>query len=162
MLPRLHLPLDRRASGVLLHVTSLPSPYGIGDFGPAAFRGSTASHRPAKAGGNRYRSVPPGTATRPTNLCRLSLLNALVISPDWLIEDELLKPSEAAAHPAFLGAPSITTRVTPFKYGLMKKLGTISRLARDLICDPAYEQFCERPGSLARRLCAFPRAESQI
>jgi 4-alpha-glucanotransferase len=26
-----------RASGVLLHVSSLPSPYGIGDVGPAAF-----------------------------------------------------------------------------------------------------------------------------
>ncbi len=29
-------PPDYRASGVLLHVTSLPSPYGIGDLGPAA------------------------------------------------------------------------------------------------------------------------------
>ncbi|HEX4510834.1 MAG TPA: 4-alpha-glucanotransferase, partial [Burkholderiaceae bacterium] len=28
--------LDRRSSGVLLHVTSLPGPHGIGDFGPAA------------------------------------------------------------------------------------------------------------------------------
>ena len=27
-----------RTSGVLLHVTSLPSAYGIGDLGPAAFR----------------------------------------------------------------------------------------------------------------------------
>ena len=27
-----------RASGILLHPTSLPSPYGIGDFGPAAYR----------------------------------------------------------------------------------------------------------------------------
>ena len=26
-----------RASGLLLHITSLPSPYGIGDVGPAAF-----------------------------------------------------------------------------------------------------------------------------
>jgi 4-alpha-glucanotransferase len=26
-----------RASGVLLHITSLPGPYGIGDFGPAAY-----------------------------------------------------------------------------------------------------------------------------
>ena len=26
-----------RSSGVLLHVTSLPGPHGIGDFGPAAF-----------------------------------------------------------------------------------------------------------------------------
>ncbi len=30
-------PLDNRASGVLLHLTSLPGPHGIGDFGPAAY-----------------------------------------------------------------------------------------------------------------------------
>lgn len=29
--------LDERTSGVLLHVTSLPGPHGIGDFGPGAF-----------------------------------------------------------------------------------------------------------------------------
>jgi 4-alpha-glucanotransferase len=29
-------PPDYRASGVLLHVASLPSPHGIGDLGPAA------------------------------------------------------------------------------------------------------------------------------
>jgi 4-alpha-glucanotransferase len=29
--------LDRRSAGVLLHVTSLPGPHGLGDFGPAAF-----------------------------------------------------------------------------------------------------------------------------
>ena len=31
-------PPDYRSSGLLLHVTSLPSPYGIGDVGPAALR----------------------------------------------------------------------------------------------------------------------------
>ena len=29
-------PPEYRASGLLLHVASLPSPYGIGDVGPAA------------------------------------------------------------------------------------------------------------------------------
>jgi 4-alpha-glucanotransferase len=29
---------DRRAAGVLLHLTSLPGPHGIGDFGPDAYR----------------------------------------------------------------------------------------------------------------------------
>jgi len=29
-------PPEYRASGVLLHIASLPSPYGIGDLGPAA------------------------------------------------------------------------------------------------------------------------------
>jgi len=28
--------LTERRSGVLLHITSLPGPHGIGDFGPAA------------------------------------------------------------------------------------------------------------------------------
>ncbi len=30
-------PLEYRASGLLLHVTSLPSPYGVGDLGSSAF-----------------------------------------------------------------------------------------------------------------------------
>ena len=30
--------LDQRRAGVLLHITSLPGPYGIGDFGPAAYQ----------------------------------------------------------------------------------------------------------------------------
>ena len=30
--------LQQRASGILLHITSLPGPHGIGDFGPDAFR----------------------------------------------------------------------------------------------------------------------------
>ncbi|HMB19964.1 MAG TPA: 4-alpha-glucanotransferase, partial [Spirochaetota bacterium] len=30
--------MNHRGSGILLHITSLPSPYGIGDFGPSARR----------------------------------------------------------------------------------------------------------------------------
>ncbi len=30
--------MKQRASGILLHVTSLPSKYGIGDLGPEAYR----------------------------------------------------------------------------------------------------------------------------
>ena len=30
--------LKQRRAGVLLHVTSLPGPYGIGDFGPGAYQ----------------------------------------------------------------------------------------------------------------------------
>ncbi len=29
--------LNQRASGILLHITSLPGPHGVGDFGPAAY-----------------------------------------------------------------------------------------------------------------------------
>ncbi len=30
--------MDVRGSGILLHITSLPSPYGIGDLGPSAYQ----------------------------------------------------------------------------------------------------------------------------
>ncbi|MFM8736122.1 MAG: 4-alpha-glucanotransferase, partial [Betaproteobacteria bacterium] len=30
--------LTQRSSGILLHITSLPGPHGIGDFGPDAYR----------------------------------------------------------------------------------------------------------------------------
>jgi 4-alpha-glucanotransferase len=30
--------IPQRSSGVLLHITSLPGPHGIGDFGPAAYK----------------------------------------------------------------------------------------------------------------------------
>ncbi len=30
--------MKRRGSGILLHITSLPSPYGIGDMGPWAYK----------------------------------------------------------------------------------------------------------------------------
>jgi len=30
--------MNKRRSGILLHITSLPSPYGIGDFGPQAYK----------------------------------------------------------------------------------------------------------------------------
>ena len=45
-------PPGYRASGVLLHVTSLPSPYGIGDLGPAASTWIDVLQRLAKAGGS--------------------------------------------------------------------------------------------------------------
>ena len=30
--------MKKRSSGILHHITSLPSPYGIGDLGPEAYR----------------------------------------------------------------------------------------------------------------------------
>ena len=51
-------PAQYRASGVLLHVTSLPSPYGIGDVGPAAVKWIDQLH---DAGQSWWQALPPGT-----------------------------------------------------------------------------------------------------
>src|SRR5881397_1449844 len=48
---------EYRASGLLLHVTSLPSPYGIGDLGPGAFAWVDRLH---EAGQSWWQALPLG------------------------------------------------------------------------------------------------------
>jgi 4-alpha-glucanotransferase len=50
-------PAGCRASGLLLHVTPLPSPYAIGDMGPAAL---AWIDRLADAGQSWWQSLPLG------------------------------------------------------------------------------------------------------
>ncbi len=62
-----------RSSGVLMHVTSLPSPYGVGDVGPAAFAWVDSSTMPARDGGRRCRWGLQDVATHHINRLRPSL-----------------------------------------------------------------------------------------
>ncbi len=79
-----------RASGLLLHVTSLPGPYGIGDVGPAAL---SWIDRLAQSGQSWWQSLPlgpTGYGNSPYQSLSSFAGNELLISPDWLVEDELL------------------------------------------------------------------------
>ena len=81
-----------RASGMLLHITSLPSRYGIGDMGPAAC-GFASLLRDT---GQLYWQVlplgPTSTAigNSPYSSCSAFAGNPLLISPEKLVEDGLL------------------------------------------------------------------------
>jgi 4-alpha-glucanotransferase len=84
------LSLEHRASGVLLHVTSQPSPFGIFDLGPIAM---SWIDRLDQAGQSWWQALPlgpTGYGNSPDQPLSSFAGNALVISPDWLIEDELL------------------------------------------------------------------------
>src|SRR5246127_1503116 len=87
-----------RASGLLLHVTSLPSPYGIGDVGPAALEWVD---RLSETGQGWWQSLPlgpTGYGNSPYQALSSFAGNALLISPDWLIEDELLQANDCEYH----------------------------------------------------------------
>ena len=83
------------------------------------YRGSTAFTKPAKAGGRRCRSVPPVTATRHINRLSSFAGNGLLISPDWLIEDELLRASDCQVRSFPQNAVDYDA-VIPFKHGLLE------------------------------------------
>jgi 4-alpha-glucanotransferase len=83
-----------RSSGVLLHPTSLPGGFGIGDLGPAAYEFIDL----LAAGGQRLWQVlplgPTGYGDSPYQCFSAFAGNPLLISPAQLIEDGLLSEDQ--------------------------------------------------------------------
>ncbi|MBR4935296.1 MAG: 4-alpha-glucanotransferase, partial [Anaerotignum sp.] len=95
--------MTKRKSGVLLHPTSLPSAFGVGDLGQAAY---TFIDKLAEAGQTLWQVlplVPTDDGGSPYSSCSAFAGNALLISPEKLMEDGLLTAEdlvEATVTPA--------------------------------------------------------------
>ena len=134
-------PPDYRASGLLLHVTSLPSPYGIGDVGPSAL---AWIDRLREAGQTWWQALPlgpTGFGDSPYQSLSSFAGNGLLISPDWLIEDGLLRESDCDGH-AFPATTIDYDAVIPFKHRLLELAWHHFRDGARADLRPAYEQFC--------------------
>jgi len=108
-----------RSAGVILHPTSLPSRFGIGDLGPTA-----AAYAEWLAGaGARWWQVlplhPPGPGDSPYSAISTFAGNELLISPELLVEDDLLDETEVADVPGFPIERVDFDRVRPFKIDLL-------------------------------------------
>ncbi|MBN1597099.1 MAG: 4-alpha-glucanotransferase [Bacteroidales bacterium] len=88
-----------RRAGILLHITSLPGKYGIGDLGPSAYRFIDFLERT----GQRYwQCLPVGQPDKENGYSPYSTLsafagNTMLISPDILHVDGLLSQHEISA-----------------------------------------------------------------
>ncbi len=111
--------LDERASGILLHPTSLPGPFGIGDLGRAAHRwvdwlGDT---------GCGYWQVlplgPTGFGDSPYQSFSSFAGNPYLISPEALAEDGLLHDEDLTDVPGFPAGTVDFGTVIPWKLGLL-------------------------------------------
>ncbi len=85
------------SSGVLLHMASRPSPYGIGDVGPAAFAWVDQLHDAGQRWWQALPLGPSGLGNSPYSCLSSFAGNSLLISPDLLNEDGLLRPSDGDA-----------------------------------------------------------------
>jgi len=92
-----------RRSGILLHVTSLPSRFGIGDLGPAAYRFADFLH----SAGQRVWQILPLAPTdvrmgnSPYSSSSAFAGNPLLISPERLVEEGFLSRSDLSGAPRF-------------------------------------------------------------
>ena len=134
-----------RASGLLLHVTSLPSPYGVGDVGPAAI---AWIDQLCEAGQSWWQALPlgpTGYGNSPYQSLSSFAGNGLLISPDWLIEDGLLRSGDCAA-PSFSPSAVDYNASIQFKYQLLEKAWTNFTKARPAELQIAFDQFCHEQG----------------
>jgi 4-alpha-glucanotransferase len=91
----------KRSSGVLLHPTSLPGRYGIGDIGPAAHRWLDFLDQ---AGCRLWQVLPlgpTGYGDSPYQCFSAFAGNPYLISPEALLADGLLLPDDLADLPDF-------------------------------------------------------------
>jgi 4-alpha-glucanotransferase len=112
----------QRSGGILLHPTSLPSAYGIGDLGPQAYHFIDWL---AGAGCRLWQVLPlgpTGYGDSPYQCFSAFAGNPYMLSPDLLVRDGLLKESELAeARPADADETSVDfARAIPYKMGLLR------------------------------------------
>jgi 4-alpha-glucanotransferase len=131
---------EYRASGLLLHVTSLPSPYGTGDVGPAAL---TWIDRLAECGQSWWQALPlgpTGYGNSPYQPLSSFAGNELLISPDWLVQDGLLQASDCDYYTFGPSAVDYDS-VIPFKHRLLEKAWNNFCAGARSDLRGAYEQF---------------------
>src|SRR5712692_5544861 len=135
-------PPDYRASGVLLHVTSLPSRYGIGDVGAAALAWIDHLHEAGQSWWQALPLGPTGYGDSPYQSLSSFAGNELLVSPDWLIEDGLLRVSDCEGA-GFSPDAVDYDAVAPFKHRLLETAWTNFHAGARPDLRAAYRQFCQ-------------------
>jgi 4-alpha-glucanotransferase len=136
------LPRGYRASGLLLHVTALPSAYGIGDLGPSAFTWLDRLHEAGQSWWQALPLGPTGYYNSPYQCLSSFVGNGLLISPELLIRDGLLAADDCRCSLSSLYVDY--NSVIPFKHRLLEAAWTRFRAGVRKDLKPAYEEFCHQ------------------
>ena len=133
--------MKKRASGILLHITSLPSKYGVGDLGPAAYEFADFL---SQAGQKYWQVLPVNPPAVEVPHCPYANLSAyagdpLLISPELLYCEGLLKRREIQHVPDFSKLHTDYRAVIPYKKKLLKL--AYSRF-KSKAGDEGFEKFC--------------------
>jgi 4-alpha-glucanotransferase len=110
----------RRSAGILLHPTSLPGRFGIGDLGPTAHAWVDALARAKQTWWQVLPLGPTGAGDSPYQSYSAFAGNPNLISPDLLVEDGLIAASDLSdVH--FPAGPVDYGNVTKFKTWLLDR-----------------------------------------
>src|SRR6516165_3230794 len=88
-----------RSSGILLHPTSLPGPFGIGDLGPSAHEFVSILGETGQLWWQILPLGPTGYGNSPYQSYSSFAGNPLLISPERMAEDGWLEPADWQDYP---------------------------------------------------------------
>ncbi len=154
--------MDKRGSGILLHITSLPSSYGVGDLGPEAYRFADFLAQTKQ----RYWQVLPLNPTDPaygnSPYSSVSAFagNTLLISPDLLVEEGLLSREDLDPVPPFPEARCDFSEVICYKGKLLER--AYQRFNQNGKGRESFETFCSESSSWLEDFALFVVLKKQF
>lgn len=133
-----------RSSGILLHPTSLPGPYGIGDLGPQAYRFVDFL---AESGCKLWQVLPlgpTGYGDSPYQCFSAFAGNPYLVSPQRLLDEGLLHPNDLVEQTEFPATRVDYGNFIPWKLNLLERAFIQFRvvLEKDGGLRQDYETFC--------------------
>ncbi len=134
--------MRRRGSGILMHVTSLPSEFGIGDLGPGACRFVDFL---AETRQSVWQILPlgptsPAIGSSPYSSFSAFAGNPLLLSPAALVSEGFLGPADISQHLTFSPFRVDYESVERFKNQVLAR--AFERRREHLADDPDFVRFC--------------------
>jgi 4-alpha-glucanotransferase len=148
-----------RSSGILLHPTSLPGPFGIGDLGPQAH--SWVDYL-SQAGCGLWQVLPlspTGYGDSPYQSFSSFAGNPYLISPENLLEEGLLHSNDLVERPEFPAGKVDFGKVIPWKIGLLDRAFIQFQQSASKELNAEYDSWWWSMGELAAPLIG-PRVRS--
>jgi 4-alpha-glucanotransferase len=153
--------LKKRGSGILLHVTSLSSPYGIGDMGPGAVAFVDFLHETKQS---YWQILPlnptdPCMANSPYQSASAFAGNPVLISPEHLLRDGSLRPEDLGDVSEFPSERVDYPSACEFKKRLLEIAWKRFRSQRQ---NSDYDRFCLEHGGWLEDFALFMSLKSRF
>jgi 4-alpha-glucanotransferase len=132
-----------RCSGLLLHVTSLPGRFGIGDLGPCAYEFADFLFAAKQKLWQVLPLNPTGYGDSPYQCFSAFAGNPMLLSLERLRDQDLLQPSDLAQAPVFPEDVVDYGPVIEFKWPALRRAAQVFFADGSTADRAAYDRFCE-------------------
>jgi 4-alpha-glucanotransferase len=136
-----------RSGGILLHITSLPGRFGVGDLGPSAFEFADFLSDASQKIWQVLPLNPTGYGDSPYQCFSAFAGNPLLLSLERLADQGILQPSDLANAPAFPPATVDFASVIAFKFSVLRRAAQIFFSDASSSDRADFDKFCQNNSS---------------